>query len=92
VKRISSEFFDARQVCAIARKGLRIGFPGWIFYLHFMLGLPRIVSNARKRKAMCKKAQRAIAPISVGGREGGSEPLTHGVADVEEAREQKVSI
>jgi radical SAM superfamily enzyme YgiQ (UPF0313 family) len=50
VKRISAEFFDARQIRAIAKKGLRIGFPGWRFYLHLPLVAPRIVSAVRKRK------------------------------------------
>jgi magnesium-protoporphyrin IX monomethyl ester (oxidative) cyclase len=52
VKQISSGFFDAGQVCAVARKGLRIGFPGWVFYFHLTVGLPRIISQARKRKRM----------------------------------------
>jgi magnesium-protoporphyrin IX monomethyl ester (oxidative) cyclase len=50
VKRISSEFFDARQVWAIVRKGIRIGFPGWTFYGHIMIGLPRIAAAARRRR------------------------------------------
>lgn len=50
VKQISSGFFDAGQVWAIVRKGLRIGFPGWIFYLHLIFGLPRIISRTGKRR------------------------------------------
>jgi radical SAM superfamily enzyme YgiQ (UPF0313 family) len=50
VKRISSEFFDAGRIWAIIRKGLRIGFPGWTFYCHIMLGLPRIAAAFRRRK------------------------------------------
>ncbi len=92
VKRISSEFFNARQVCAIAGKGIRIGFPGWIFYLHFMLGLPRIVSQARKRRGMRKEAKRVITPIAIDDREGASGRLTREVADVEKARGRKVSV
>ncbi len=49
VKRISSGFFDRGQIWAIVRKGLRIGFPGWIFYLHLVFAMPRIISHARKR-------------------------------------------
>jgi anaerobic magnesium-protoporphyrin IX monomethyl ester cyclase len=57
VKRISSEFFDARQIRAIARKGLKIGFPGWRFYGHLVFGLPRIVSRTKKqRKSRLPKA------------------------------------
>ncbi len=58
VKRISSEFFDARQVFAIVRKGLRIGFPGWRFYGHLIAALPRILARARRRKkrAACAAA------------------------------------
>jgi magnesium-protoporphyrin IX monomethyl ester (oxidative) cyclase len=56
VKQISSGFFGAGQVCAVARKGLRIGFPGWVFYLHLIVGLPRIISQARKRKRMRRLA------------------------------------
>lgn len=55
VKRISAEFFDAGQAGRIVRKGLRIGFPGWIFYLHFIVGLPRIISQARKRRGMRRR-------------------------------------
>ncbi len=50
VKQISSGFFSRDQVWAIVRKGLRIGFPGWIFYLRLIFALPRIISQARKRK------------------------------------------
>ena len=50
VKRISSEFFDAGQMWAVARKGLRIGFPGWRFYPRLLLGLPAIISRAKKRR------------------------------------------
>ncbi len=50
VKRISSGFFDGRQIWAVARKGLRIGFPGWKFYLHLVFGLPRIISRAKRRR------------------------------------------
>jgi hypothetical protein len=50
VKRISSGFFDVGQVGAIVGKGLRIGFPGWAFYFHLVVGLPRIISQARKRR------------------------------------------
>jgi anaerobic magnesium-protoporphyrin IX monomethyl ester cyclase len=58
VKRISKEFFDARQVFAIVRKGLRIGFPGWRFYGHLVIALPRVLARARRRK---KRAARAAA-------------------------------
>ncbi len=50
VKRISSGFFDGRQIWAVARKGLRIGFPGWKFYPHLVFGLPRIISRAKRRR------------------------------------------
>jgi magnesium-protoporphyrin IX monomethyl ester (oxidative) cyclase len=50
VKKISSGFFDGRQIRAIARKGIKIGFPGWVFYLHLLFGLPRIISRVKKRK------------------------------------------
>jgi magnesium-protoporphyrin IX monomethyl ester (oxidative) cyclase len=50
VKRISSGFFDRRQIWAVARKGLRIGFPGWKFYPHLVFGLPRIISRAKRRR------------------------------------------
>ncbi|MEE9456296.1 MAG: radical SAM protein [bacterium] len=50
VKRISSGFFDRRQIWAVVRKGLRIGFPGWKFYPHLVFGLPRIISRAKKRR------------------------------------------
>jgi anaerobic magnesium-protoporphyrin IX monomethyl ester cyclase len=60
VKQISSGFFDRGQIWALARKGLRIGFPGWIFYLHLIFGLPRIISRARRRR----KRLRAAAPTS----------------------------
>jgi radical SAM superfamily enzyme YgiQ (UPF0313 family) len=56
VKKISSDFFDSRQIRAIARKGLRIGFPGVPFYTHLLAGLPRILSRARKRKQRTRKA------------------------------------
>jgi len=57
VKRISSDFFDARQIRAIARKGLKIGFPGWRFYGHLAIGLPRIISRVQKqRKSRLPKA------------------------------------
>ena len=58
VKRISKEFFDARQVWAIVGKGLRIGFPGWRFYGHLIVALPRVLARARRRK---KRAARAAA-------------------------------
>jgi anaerobic magnesium-protoporphyrin IX monomethyl ester cyclase len=50
VKRISREFFDAGQVWAIIRKGLGIGFPGWTFYGHILIGLPRIAAARRRRR------------------------------------------
>ena len=50
VKKISSDFFDGRQIRAVARKGLRIGFPGWRFYTTAAVQLPRIVSQAKNRK------------------------------------------
>jgi magnesium-protoporphyrin IX monomethyl ester (oxidative) cyclase len=50
VKQISSGFFDGRQMWAVAKKGLRIGFPGWKFYPHLLLGLPRIISRAKRRR------------------------------------------
>ena len=50
VKRISSGFFDRRQIWAVVRKGLRIGFPGWKFYPHLVFGLPRIISRAKARR------------------------------------------
>jgi magnesium-protoporphyrin IX monomethyl ester (oxidative) cyclase len=50
VKQISSGFFDRRQIWAVARKGLRIGFPGWKFYPHLVFGLPRIISRAKRRR------------------------------------------
>ncbi|UCF04185.1 MAG: B12-binding domain-containing radical SAM protein [bacterium] len=48
VKGISSGFFNREQLWKIVMKGLRIGFPGWSFYLHLIIALPRIVSQARK--------------------------------------------
>jgi|WetSurMetagenome_2_1015567.scaffolds.fasta_scaffold21199_2 radical SAM superfamily enzyme YgiQ (UPF0313 family) len=60
VKRISREFFDARQVWAIVRKGLRIGFPGWRFYGHIAIGLPRIAAAARKRRRDRRAARAAV--------------------------------
>ncbi|HUV86991.1 MAG TPA: hypothetical protein VMX79_07745, partial [bacterium] len=59
VKRISSGFFDRRQMWAVARKGLRIGFPGWIFYLHLIFGLPRIISRAKRRRKRLRAEARA---------------------------------
>lgn len=56
VKRISSGFFDRRQMWAVARKGLRIGFPGWLFYLHLIFGLPRIISRAKRRRKRLRAA------------------------------------
>lgn len=50
VKRISSGFFDGRQIWVVVRKGLRIGFPGWKFYPHLVFGLPRIISRAKRRR------------------------------------------
>jgi len=50
VKQISSGFFDRRQMWAVAKKGLRIGFPGWKFYPHLLFGLPRIISRAKRRR------------------------------------------
>jgi magnesium-protoporphyrin IX monomethyl ester (oxidative) cyclase len=50
VKQISSGFFSRDQVWAIVKKGLRIGFPGWVFYLHLVFALSRIISQARKRR------------------------------------------
>lgn len=50
VKQISSGFFNGRQIRAIARKGLRIGFPGWGFYVHLIFGLPRIITRLKNRK------------------------------------------
>ena len=61
VKRISSEFFDARQVWAIVRKGLRIGFPGWSFYGHIIIALPRILATARRRKKRAAPAELEFA-------------------------------
>ena len=58
VKRISSEFFDARQVWAIVRKGIRIGFPGWRFYGRLVIAMPRVLARARRRK---KRAASAAA-------------------------------
>jgi magnesium-protoporphyrin IX monomethyl ester (oxidative) cyclase len=51
VKRISSGFFDKAQVWSIVKKGLRIGFPGWIFYFHLIFGLPRIVLRAKRHRS-----------------------------------------
>jgi radical SAM superfamily enzyme YgiQ (UPF0313 family) len=59
VKRISREFFDAGQAWAIVRKGIRIGFPGWRFYGHIVIGLPRIAAAARRRRRS-RRAARAI--------------------------------
>jgi magnesium-protoporphyrin IX monomethyl ester (oxidative) cyclase len=56
VKRISSGFFDRRQIWAVVRKGLRIGFPGWKFYPHLVFGLPRIISRAKKRRKRLRAA------------------------------------
>jgi anaerobic magnesium-protoporphyrin IX monomethyl ester cyclase len=50
VKRISSDFFNREKIWAIVRKGLRIGFPGWMLYFHLIVALPRIISQARRRK------------------------------------------
>jgi anaerobic magnesium-protoporphyrin IX monomethyl ester cyclase len=50
VKQISAGFFNRGQVWATVRKGLRIGFPGWTFYLHLVFALPRILSRVRMRK------------------------------------------
>ncbi len=50
VKQISADFFDRERLWALARKGLRIGFPGWPFYLRLPVALPRIISRARARK------------------------------------------
>lgn len=50
VKQISSGFFSPGQIWAIVRKGIRIGFPGWKFYLHAIVGLPRILSRVNGRK------------------------------------------
>ena len=64
VKQISSEFFGGRQIWAVAKKGLRIGFPGWSFYLHLIFGLPRIISRAKRRR----KRLRAERTRDVGGK------------------------
>ncbi len=65
VKQISSRFFDRTQILAVIKKGLRIGFPGWIFYLHLFFGLPRIVARVknRKNKNLKKTQPEATKPL-----------------------------
>jgi len=64
VKKISSEFFDGRQIRAIARKGLKIGFPGWRFYAHLAGGLPRILHRVKNRKKNHPAKTSSTAPSS----------------------------
>ena len=49
-KKISSEFFDGAQIASIARKGLRIGFPGWRLWANAVVKLPKIYTKTKNRK------------------------------------------
>lgn len=59
VKKISSDFFDGPQIRAIARKGLRIGFPGWRLWATAIVKAPTIYSRVKNRK----KSSRRVAAV-----------------------------
>ncbi|MFC1693046.1 B12-binding domain-containing radical SAM protein [Candidatus Latescibacterota bacterium] len=50
LKKIRAEFFDTKKIISLIFKGLRIGFPGWIFFLHLPIALPQILLRLKNRK------------------------------------------
>ncbi len=43
LKQINAEFFHARHLFSLVIKGIRIGFPSWVFFLRLTIALPRIL-------------------------------------------------
>jgi len=60
LKRIRKEFFTYRKLVAIAFKAMRIGFPGWRFFLRMPIVLPRVAIRLLRRKKRRQQARRAL--------------------------------
>ena len=50
LRKIRNEFFDRQKLVSIVLKCIRIGFPGWMFFVGLPITLPRIIIRLLNRK------------------------------------------
>jgi hypothetical protein len=60
LKRIRRKFFTRRKLVATVFKAIRIGFPGWMFFLRMPVILPRVAIRLLRRKKRRRQAGKAL--------------------------------